>query len=351
MKRILTTALAIALLLSLVGCGTSSKPEDVVSTYCNAMKTFDTETASGCLISGGSDFGEVFTSEEEGDGANLADERIIEYFKSNAAKMTYEVGAATVEGDTATVPVSFTYVDASAVMSAALGEYITQAFALALSGVDETTMEELFTTIFLEKAESTELNELTSDIVFQCEKVDDAWKIKTPSDDDASVLSAVISGNITSVLESMTEAFGGEDDAPEEAVWHDVSLGEEIQLSTMKFCVTSCEELTELKAEYWDSDVAQEGTKYVVFHVDVENTTKETINFDGDIDLTDDQGRSYETYSGALWYYDDIFSYTDLAPNIKQSGTFVYNVPTDSVDYYLTVAKADTNDIYRFMGK
>ena len=78
---------------------------------------------------------------------------------------------------------------------------------------------------------------------------------------------------------------------------------------------------------------------------------KETINFDGDIDLTDSQGRTYETYSDALWYYDDTFSYTDLAPNIKQSGTLIYNVPTDSVDYYLTVAKAGTNDAYRLLGK
>lgn len=349
MKRIVAVILTTALLLSLTGCGASSKPEDVVSTYCNAMKAFDTEAASKCLVSGEPDFDDVLTSEE--DGANLADERIIKYFETNAAKMTYEVGTATVEGDTATVPVSFTYVDASSVMSAALGEYITQAFALAFSGADEATMEELFATIFLEKAEAAELGELTTDVVFQCEKVDDTWKITTPTDDDASVLSAVISGNITSVLESMSESFGGEEDVPEDAVWHDVPLGEEIQLSTMKFCVTGCEELTELTAEYWDPEVAQEGTKFVVFHVDVENTTKETINFDGDIDLTDSQERSYETYSGALWYYDDTFSYTDLAPSIKQSGTFVYNVPDDSVDYYLTVSKAGTNDVYRLLGK
>ena len=351
MKRRIATILATALLLSLAGCGASSKPEDVVSTYCTAMKAFDTEAASECLVSGELDFDDVLTSEEEGNETSVADERIIEYFKTNAAKMTYEIGTATVDDEKATVPVSFTYVDASSVMAAALAEYITQAFALALSGADEATMQELFTTIFLEKAEGAELDEVTADVVFKCEKVDDTWKITPPSDDDASILSAAISGNITSVLETMSESFGGEDDIPQETVWHDVPLGEDIQLSTMKFCVTGCEELTELTAEYWDPDVAQEGTKFVVFHVDVENTTKESINFDGDIDLTDSQGRIYETYSGALWYYDDILNYTSLAPNIKQSGTLVYNVPSDSLDYYLTVVNADTNDAYRFMGK
>ena len=214
MKRIIPAILSMVFLLSLAGCGASSKPEDVVSTYCNAMKNFDTETASQCMVSGDSDFDDAFTSDVEGDGANLGDERLIEYLKTNAAKITFKVGAATVEGDTATVPVSFTYVDASAVVSAALGEYITQALGLALSGADEATMEELFTTIFLEKAEATELGEVTSDITFRCEKVDDTWKITTLSDGDVAAISAIISSNITSVLESMSESFEGVNTPP-----------------------------------------------------------------------------------------------------------------------------------------
>ena len=44
-------------------------------------------------------------------------------------------------------------------------------------------------------------------------------------------------------------------------------------------------------------------------------------------------------------------TYTDLAPNIAKSGVFVYNVPEDSADYYLSVLKADTDDGYHLYAK
>ena len=44
-------------------------------------------------------------------------------------------------------------------------------------------------------------------------------------------------------------------------------------------------------------------------------------------------------------------TYTDLAPNIAKSGVFVYNVPADSVDYYISILKADTDDGYHLYAK
>ena len=70
-----------------------------------------------------------------------------------------------------------------------------------------------------------------------------------------------------------------------------------------------------------------------------------------DLVLTDSQGRNYDPYSDAMWYFDETFSYTDLAPNIAKSGVFVYNVPADSADYYLSVLKADTDDGYHLYAK
>ena len=83
----------------------------------------------------------------------------------------------------------------------------------------------------------------------------------------------------------------------------------------------------------------------------VENTTKDTMSFDNDLVLTDSQGRNYDPFSDALWYYDESFCYTDLAPNIAKSGVFVYNVPVDSADYYLSVLKAGTDDGYHLYAK
>ena len=159
---------------------------------------------------------------------------------------------------------------------------------------------------------------------------------------------------LPTALQSLAaDAFDDADaeDAPENTIWHDVPLGQEVELATIKICVTGCEEKNELKAEYFEPEVAQEGTKFVVFSVVIENTTKDSLSFDNDLVLTDSQGRNYDPYSDALWYFDETFSYTDLAPNIAKSGVFVYNVPADSADYYLSVLKADTDDGYRLYAK
>ena len=96
-------------------------------------------------------------------------------------------------------------------------------------------------------------------------------------------------------------------------------------------------------------ETAQDGTKFVVFSVLIENITKDTLNFYND--LTDSQGRKYDPYADAFWYFDENFCYTDLAPNTAKRGVFVYNVPTDSADYYLSVLKAGTDDGYRLYAK
>ena len=80
-------------------------------------------------------------------------------------------------------------------------------------------------------------------------------------------------------------------------------------------------------------------------------TDNNTISFDNSLILTDSQGRNYEPYSDVLWYFDETFCYTDLAPNIPKSGVFVYNVPADSADYYLSILKAGTDDGYRLYAK
>ena len=162
-----------------------------------------------------------------------------------------------------------------------------------------------------------------------------------------------MTSNIASAFEGFSDAFDDADveEAPENTIWHDVPLGQEVELATIKICVTGCEEKNELKAEYFEPEVAQEGTKFVVFSVVIENITKDSLNFDNDLVLTDSQGRNYDPYSDALWYFDETFSYTDLAPNIAKSGVFVYNVPADSADYYLSVLKADTDDGYRLYAK
>lgn len=81
--------------------------------------------------------------------------------------------------------------------------------------------------------------------------------------------------------------------------------------------------------------------------MELENITKSTLDFSNDICLYDSQDREYQPYSDALMYFDETFTWAELAPNIKTTGTFVYHVPADAADYYLVTAKSGTNEAYR----
>lgn len=204
MRKVLASFLTVIMLVSLVGCGTASKPEPTVTKFCDALKTFDMETASSCFVSGNSDIENPYT-EENTDEQDLFTEQAVEYLTNCAKEMTYVLGETTTDGDKAIIPVTFTYVDASPVITAAMGEYITQAFALMLSGADESVIEDLFGTIFMEKTESTSTGTATVIIEFVCINQDGGWKIQELSDDVQYEINNIISCNMTKALESFEE--------------------------------------------------------------------------------------------------------------------------------------------------
>lgn len=340
MKKMLVSLLAVLMLLSLAGCGSASKPEPIVTKFCDALKAFDMETASSCFVSGDSKIENTYTKEN-------MEEQVIEYLTNCVKEMTYVLGETTTEGDKAIVPVTFTYVDASPVISAALEDYITQAFALAFSGADDSVMEDLFDTIFMEKTESVSTKSATTTVEFVCIKQDSEWKIQELSDDAQYEISNIISCNIAKAMESFgNEVIEDSLEPVEEYVWYDVPVGQVLELTTIKMVITGCEEVDKLTAEYYSPDIAQEGTKFVILTVEIENITTSTLDFNNDFCLYDSQGREYQPYSNALWYFDETFIYTELAPNIMTSGTFVYHVPADAQDYYLTTVKSGTNEAY-----
>lgn len=301
------------------------------------------------MVDGEIDLDDSFSEETEGDALNS--EQFLEYLKQNASQMTYVIGTASVDGDHATVPVTFTYVDASGVMEETLADYIAQAISLAFSGASDEEIEALMVDIFADKSASVETGTETVDVVFPCEKVDGTWKISKMDSETEDALVQILTCNIIAVFEDMGSDFSTDGQTSEEdAVWYDIPVGQELELATLKIRIAGCQEFTELTVDYFELAVAQEGTKFVVYTVEIENTTKETLGFSNDLFLEDSQGRTYKFYSDATWYFDEAFVYTDLAPNIKVTGNFVYNIPTDSVDYFLRVGKAGTNEMYRLYG-
>lgn len=205
MKK-LKTMLPLLLLTTifLFGCGSTPKPEDTVSKMCDSLKAFDLETAYSYFENQDNEEIEPDTeTESEDDAFSL---KLEEYMKSRASEMNYSIEESIIDGDTASVPVTFTYTDASPVITATLGDYISQAFSLALSGADDETMETLSVTIFEEKMQSVSTGTETCEIVFNCVQTEEGWKIKELDSDSEEKFTNMISCNIYKTLQSFEDS-------------------------------------------------------------------------------------------------------------------------------------------------
>ncbi len=197
MKKVLVVFLSIVMLLSLAGCGSASKPEATVSEFCEALKTLDMETASSCFVSGDSGIKHPYMTEEDTEKQNIFTEQTVAYLTDCAKEMTFVLGEPAIEEEKAVIPVTFTYVDATPVISAALEEYLPQAFALAFSSVDDSVKKDLFDTIFTEKTASVSTETATVTVEFVCVKQDKEWKLQGLNDTVRHEINSILSCNIT----------------------------------------------------------------------------------------------------------------------------------------------------------
>ena len=110
-------------------------------------------------------------------------------------------------GDTATVPVEFTYVNAGSLMTEILTEYISQAWSLALSGADDEKLAAAFEEVFDEKTTGADFPTLTATLTIPCVQTSDGWKISS-SADNSEDLSAQLLDILTSNIYGALEDFG-----------------------------------------------------------------------------------------------------------------------------------------------
>ena len=337
MKKFVALLIAIVMLFALTACGTP-KPEPVVKSFCEAMKSFDVESMQTYLIDAE---GADVEGDIEDDGS--FPDSIWDYVKKNAETINYTVNDAKINEDKATVIVDFTYTDAYDIMAKAFGDYFTAAFAAAFS--EDVSDEELMTILassFDNSAKSAEPKTDTKSVEFNCVLKDGKWFISEMPEG----IDDVMTSNVLVPLKEF-----GEDEELNEADynWDDITPGTEVVLSDMKLTVLECTE-TDTLSNDWDSVTADEGTKFVRFKVQVENTTNDSLEFSAP-DFYDNQGRHYKEYEDATWYSEDEFCYTELAPNMPKTGYCTYNVPEDSTNYYLAIVNNGTDNAYKLFGE
>jgi len=124
------------------------------------------------------------------------------------------------------------------------------------------------------------------------------------------------------------------------------AVGEEITLATIKLKVTGSEEKKTISSSYGSPKVAKEGTKFVVVSMEVTNITNSKFSLPADFPLIDDKKREFSSYSDTIGGIDKYLDYRDLSPSVKETGVYVYEIPTDATSYSLAFAKAGSKDLY-----
>ncbi|HML38601.1 MAG TPA: DUF4878 domain-containing protein [Bacillota bacterium] len=196
MKKKLAILLVLLLAVGLVGCGGES-PEQAVKSAFDAIKKSDSTTASKYinydeLLKAGESSEEKSTSEPDEQAGKMA-ESILKHFD-------YKIISSSQDGDSATVKAEITNIDMKTIMA----DFISEAFALAFSGLDEETMDLQMKNKFDELVDRPDNKTVTKTVDIKLTKSESSWKI-----DMSNETTDAIFGGMLSAAEDLNSSFGG----------------------------------------------------------------------------------------------------------------------------------------------
>ena len=189
MKRFFCILCAVSLCVAMAGCEIGDKPETPVSGFCAAMQTFD--------LGAMNDYLEVEDTSIDTllDNMDGIYESVMEVMAQYSQGMTYTITDTQKEGDSATVSVSFDYVDISVLFGQTMETYVQEIISSLGSDLSEEEMVERFMEILKETSQSDETEKSTITADFTCVKTEKGWKI---SHVPGEVLT-VLTGNLGNV--------------------------------------------------------------------------------------------------------------------------------------------------------
>lgn len=192
-KKFLAISFVFIMSFSLISCGEKSDaPEKVVANYLDALKSGDLESAKA-YVKGGED--QILNETEDEESATE-----MNYILGT---LSYNVVSAKTNDTTATVKTTITNVDMKPVM----GEFVTQLFSLAFSGLEEDELEAKQKEAFANAFEANKDTTIDTEVDIQLEKTETGWVI-VPTDD----LADGITGGLLSVGEDLANSFGGDEE-------------------------------------------------------------------------------------------------------------------------------------------
>ena len=335
MKKAISIILVIAMLMGLAACGAPKipAPDDMIKTFCEAMKNFDVDTMQSLSLSKSDD---LDMDDTDMDDAEI--QMIMDLCKKLAKDITYTIQSSEVTDKTAKVLVDFKFKDGGNFIGDVFSEFLMQALTAAFGGADEAELESMFSDILTEKSESTEFKEIGMVVAFPCTlQEDNTWKINEIPEDVANIMTA----NILKALDELTDSMGegldddysgyGESSAFASAEY---VLSDEVLADTDEFTVTLqsieydglwgtdfsilCENKSADKTyEFEIKDVVVNGYSIGTwFSTDAAagkkatqamNLSDDTLELCG-IDSIDEVRLTLEVADSDLWYEDPMFS-------------------------------------------
>ena len=350
-------------ILFIAGCSISPKPESTASDFIEAGKKFDlTKMATMVNPSNSSSKVKIADLMKDGNAKDQYQKYFLDYFKENAAKITYKVKGSKIENDKATVTVDFKYVNGGPLLKATLGDVFSKAISLAFTGVEmnDEEMGQMFVSAMQKQKETFKDSFVEKSVDLKLMKVENKWYIDEPSDE----LLDVFLSNFNSVGKEFDKTMNSSSSdtnqesttAMENAKKDNMTIipkniGDEIQFTTLKLKVNRVEEKQTISAKYSSPKTAKEGAKFVIVNADLINTTNKAFTMSPNLIIVDNKDREYKTYSDTIGAIDDYLDYKELSPSIKETGNWVYELPTDATSYKLISGKSGTNEIYEVLLK
>lgn len=352
------SVLCILVVMFFVGCSTD-KPESTVSAFVEAGKEFDlVKMAETVNPSKTSTKEKIENLTQEGDDlASYFSKYFLDYFKANAQKITYTVEKSVIKGKKANVTVNFKYVDGGTLLGLSIGEVFITAMLMTFSGEEMNDEETEQTLVSAMETQQQDIDEIfvEKEIDIKLVKVDKKWYIDELSDE----LLDVFMSNYISVGNELNEIMDPSNDNSEEDLTFMEQVkkdnmtiipktkGDEIILTTLKFKINRVEEKQIITSKYGTSPtIAQDDEKFVVVNVDITNIIDlPVIIGSDDLFIVDTQERQFKAVDAGL-ILDDYLSFRRIAPGIKETGSFLYELPQDATGYSLVVSESGSKELY-----
>ena len=353
MRKWRTIAVSMLSLALLAGCS-GAKPESTVEAFFTAGQQLDAEAMAATILS----TNEEEVTETEDLLLDDSNEYLVEYFKTNAEKMTYEVTGSEVDGDKAVVTINAKYVDGAPLIQATISSAFMKMLPLAFSGVEMTEEEtnQMFADTMKEQAEIVSETFKEATLKIDLIKEGNEWYITEITDE---MMDVVMSGfmSLSTELEGAFEETepvdetSTEDSAAEASVIgkrsNPVPLGQAVEIpveysnedwtenyeGTISLQINGITKgqaaLDTLMAENQFNEAAPEGMEWVIFDVTIKlldgnQDTPFTILPNFEIVSSSGSEIAQDAYASLDG---NEFGYTDIFPGAETSGRVVKYAP------------------------